>query len=426
MLVSTLLLQLGLVVAPDLAHAPAVARADEMVHAEQGKGDQGKKKPASPTKPAKPESKPAEKPIATKDGPSAESLEAMLVARGLVMGADGDWLDADEQQKLKDGWTRQDLEWVRPQDADQVKQGLWKCGDAWLTLDQANEYHSKIGQWWRLRGKNFDVYSTCTRSLALRALALADWTAKPLQKIFGRTPPARPIVLVLNASDQYNTFATGDGRSSPDLRGLSSSHGAFFAELWDEPLKHGYSGSGVCYWDQTAENDKAFGPYYVRHAAGQSFAEALDPSPKTLATASAKKPGADLAKAFWDEKQLPQWFRYGAASYVERYCADDNAKDPKELLRWSVTNITNKGGLDPLAKIFAFERDSNAAGDGKLMNECGLLVAFVVDGGVKDLEAKHAALTAALKSGKNVDKAATALEEELTKSESKLREFAGL
>ncbi|MCE9594518.1 MAG: hypothetical protein K8S98_10015 [Planctomycetes bacterium] len=363
---------------------------------------------------------------AKKEGP--EDFEAVLIARGLAKNADGDWLSADEQKKAKEGWTRQDLEWVAPTEVDNVAQGKWKCGDKWLSIDDANAYHSKVGQWWRLRGKHFDIYSTCKRDVALEALKEAESTASHLERIYGRTPPMRPIVLVLNSPEQYNAFATGDGRSSPDLRGLSSISGAFFAELWTEPFDRGsYSGSGVCCFDTSSDDTWRYSRTYTRHAAGQSFGEALDPSVTTMSSLTTKKwKGEELAEAFWAEKKLPQWFRYGAASYVERYFIDPTASDPKGMLKWAVTNIANKGGLDPLKKVFGLEFAGDPQGDLKLMNESGLLVAFVVDGGIKSISDKHGALRAALKTGKNIEKTVAALEEEIKKNEDKLREFAGL
>ncbi|MCC6407165.1 MAG: hypothetical protein IT453_08360 [Planctomycetes bacterium] len=391
----------------------------------QAKGDD-KKKPKEPagTGPGKNEKKDDK----AKGDAGGLDLEGLLTASGRTKSSDGDWLTADEQQKLKDGWTRQDLEWVAPNEAANVGQNKWKCGDKWLALDEANDYHAKVGNWWRLRGKYFDVYSTCKREVALEAVKEADSTFAHLERLFGRVPPMRPVVLVLNSADQYNTFAAGDGRSSPDLRGLSSVHGAFFAELWTEPLQRGsYSGSGVCYLDASNDAGWSYGRTYVRHAAGQSFTEALDPSVNTLASVTTKKwKGEELAEAFWSEKKLPQWFRYGAASYVERYFQDTSASDPKALLKWSVQNIANKGGLDPLKKVYGFEFGGDPQADLKLINECGLLIAFAVDGGIKDISDKHGALRAALKTGKNLDKALSALEDEIKKNEAKLREFAGL
>jgi hypothetical protein len=288
-------------------------------------------------------------------GEGSADFEPLLTERGLAKSADGDWLNEDEQKKAKEGWSRQDLEWVAPNEADNVAQGKWKCGDKWLSIDDANAYHSKVGQWWRLRGKHFDVYSTCKRDVALEALKEADSTHAHLERIYGRTPPMRPIVLVLNSPEQYNSFATGEGRSSPDLRGLSSIHGAFFAELWTEPFERGsYSGSGVCYFDASNDDGWRYGRTFARHAAGQSFGEALDPSVETLASTKKWKDG-EFQEAFWAEKKLPQWFRYGGAAYVERYFVDPTAADPKAMLKWAVQNIANKGGLDQLKKIYGLE-----------------------------------------------------------------------
>jgi hypothetical protein len=423
MLLSILLSVLSNCAAPlERASTPA----DLATSRSQDKGGDSKskpeKKPAAPERPAPPKDEKTKDDKKSSAGP--DTPEALLAKLGLKKTADGDWLTDEEQQKLKDGWTRQDLEWVSPDEADKVKEGLWKCGDQWLPLDQANEYHSKIGQWWRLRGQHYDVYTTLKRDSAMKAISFADFTHDELARIFGVTPPLRPIVLVLNSADQYNTFATGEQNDSPDLRGFSSSHGAFFAENWREPLKHGYSGAGVAYWDEADPKAAPFGGHYIRHAAAQSYAEALDPS---LKPPSGKSRDAKArADEFWDQKKFPQWLRYGAATYVERYYVDKGGPDPKAMLKWSVANITSKGTLDPLKKIFGFEFEGNPDTDAKLMNECGLMVAFVVDGGNKGVNEKHEALKAAIKADKNMDKASTALADEIKKNEVKLREFAGL
>lgn len=358
----------------------------------------------------------------------ATDLEALIAATGRTRSDDGEWLTAEEHKRAEEGWVRQDLEWVAPAEKDNLTQGKWKCGDKWLSLDEANDYHAKLGKWWRLPGKHFDVYSTCKRDVALEAVKEADGTFQNLERIYGRVPPMRPIVLVLNSGEQYNSFATGDGRTTPDLRGLSSVHGAFFAELWNEPFERGsYAGAGVCYLDASSDKGWSYGRTFVRHAAGQSFGEALDPSVKTLGSMTTKKwKDGEFAEAFWSEKKLPQWFRYGAAAYVERYFQDSTARDPKSLLKWSVENIANKGGLDQLKKIYGFEFGGDPQADAKLINECGLLVAFALDGGVTSVGEKHSAVRAALKTGKNLDKALAALEEEIKKNEAKLRDFAGL
>lgn len=89
-------------------------------------------------------------------------------------------------------------------------------------------------------------------------------------------------------------------------------------------------------------------------------------------------------------------------------------------------NIANKGGLDPLKKVWGFEFGGDAQADAKLINECGLIIAFALDGGVASVDQKLAEVRASLKTGKNLEKALTGLEDELKKNEAKLREFAGL
>ena len=88
--------------------------------------------------------------------------------------------------------------------------------------------------------------------------------------------------------------------------------------------------------------------------------------------------------------------------------------------------ITNKGGLDPLDKIFSFEIGVDNQNSGKLLNEAGLLIAFVLDGKCPEVLAKLGALKEAIKTNKEVSKAALALAEEIKKNEAKLRQFAQL
>lgn len=392
----------------------------------QAKGDKGKADKKSGDEAKESEAKDGQE----GDAAAGDPLEEYFKARGLVRGDDNEWLTPEEQGRLKEGWTRQDAEWVSPDEAAKVQEGLWKCGDKWLSLDEADKYHASPETPWRLRGKHFDVLSTCKRDVALEVVKEADHTWANLERIFGRVPPSRPMVLVLNSPEQYNAFATGsEDRGSPDIRGFSSLHGAFFAELWLEPLQRGYFGGAIAYFDASNDNGWRFGRTFVRHAAGHSFAEALDPSLQTLSSLSTKRWKADdLAKAFWGEKQLPEWFRYGAASYVERYAPDPtDAANPNWPLKWSAENIVRGGGLDPLKTVFALELDlDKAEGSSKLITEAGLLVAFVVDGKCKPVVEKHAALMEAIRAGKNVDKAGKALEDEIKKNESKLRAFGAL
>ncbi|MBK9388624.1 MAG: hypothetical protein IPN34_27750, partial [Planctomycetes bacterium] len=94
-------------------------------------------------------------------------------------------------------------------------------------------------------------------------------------------------------------------------------HYAFFAEAWfdftQEPPLH--RGAGVAFSEPTDPVLAPYGTFSVRHAAAQSFVEAIDPSWRALSSVPTQ---GLVANAFWSEKRIPRWLRYGAASYVER------------------------------------------------------------------------------------------------------------
>ena len=347
--------------------------------------------------------------------------------RGMVKGDDGEWMNREDYEKTKAGWIRQDLEWVPPEEADNIAKGLYRCGEEWLSLEEADAYHSELGRWWRIEGDHFTIYSTAPRSVADRAMWEANRVYKDFVRALGVAPEGKPFILVLNSFAQYNEFA-GDPNLNVEIRGFSSLHGAFLAELWQDPYMHGEYAGAVCYWDHTNATDDLFGRTFARHAAGQAFAEAIDPSPVAL---SGLGSGNGNPEDYWREKKLPAWFRYGVATYGERYYVDMSVPEsdggPYGMRGWSIGNILNKGGLDPLERIFAFELTiDDLTASSKLINQAGLLVAFILDGECKPVMAKHLALKEAIKSGENVEKAAKALEEAIVENESALRKFANL
>lgn len=319
-----------------------------------------------------------------------------FLERGMVKDATGAWVSPEEAEKLKNGWTRQDLEWVPPEEKANVEKGLWKCGSEWLALAEADAYHAKLGTWWRLPTEHFHLYTTLKREVAQTAAIEIDRAYVDLLRIFGESPALPPVVLILNAADQYNTFAAGGGAlPATDALGLSSIHGSYFADLWFEQSDQGqprFMAAGICYWDASNDAGNRFGSTFARHAAGQSFIEALDPSPNAIAALAG---GGGAVDAFWAEKKLPKWFRYGAAAYVERYYVDPFAAPAigKEWARkWSAGEILRQGGLDGLDKVFecALSVD-NRDGSAKLINETGLLLSFILDAQNKDLVKLHGA-----------------------------------
>lgn len=347
---------------------------------------------------------------------------------GMVKSDDGTWMSQEDHEKSELGWVRQDLEWVPPDEAGKIAEGLYRCGDEWLSIEDANAYHSDLGNWWRLSSDHYVVFSTASRDVAERAIWEAERVYPDYQRAFGREPDVKPMILVLNSFAQYNEFA-GNQNVNVELRGFSSLHGAFLAEVWPIPYTRGLKGAGVCYWDSSNGSDDAFGRTFARHAAGQAYAEVLDPPSAQLMAGLAQ--GQASPDSYWSEKQLPHWFRYGVACYGERYFVDESTPEneggPYALREWSIGNIARQGGLDPLERIFEFGLSlDDVTGSAKLINQAGLLVAFILDGECKPVQAKHLALKDAFAKGEGVEQAGEALEKALVENEAQLRTFAGI
>jgi hypothetical protein len=333
-----------------------------------------------------------------------------------------------------------DNSWIAPEDVDKWAALKFKCGDEWLEMAKADEYHSKFGQWWQLDGAHFVLWTTCDWVGG----NLARWNAEQMQpdlvRIFGVEPTTKPHFLVLNNLEQYNRAAGGTPPLVPESEGISSLHGAYFADsFFDVDAKPPqFVGCGVSYWDRKDDKLKFWGPYWLRWAAAQSWIDAIDPSwgavGEKIAAAQRGDNSLMTPAAFWGEKKIPRWLRYGAASYVERYMKNPEAAkgaDPWDMRAFAFGEVKKAGGLHKLDDIFAFTLDINRADNSsRLYHEAGLLVAFLLDGaeGNKDLAKKHEAFKTALKSGSKADVTAAveALQKELVKNEAKIKKFAGL
>jgi len=359
--------------------------------------------------------------------------------RGLVRDANGNWVDPEVAKKIEEGWVRQDLEWVAPAEKENVEKGLWKSGDEWLSIADADKYHAEIGQWWRIPSERFHLYTTCERDVANQKIKRElENGYDELVRAYGTKPTLPIVVIILRDGSQYANYANGDeaaGRATTDAYGLSSIHHAYFADQTDQPTdEERVLGVGVGYWDVSSDNGNRWGVHSVRHALGMSFAEALDPSPKTI---EKNKKTPLKAEAFWDsfyaEKRVPRWLRYGIAAYAERYYRDNTVGvggDPIWARKWSIENIKTRGGLRQLKQVLDFNLTVEGGADSeKLINEAGLVVAYLLDGGNAALTDKFKKLQEALMSGKDkkaVGESVKALEADILKSEPELKKFAGL
>ncbi|MBK7645024.1 MAG: hypothetical protein IPJ19_18590 [Planctomycetes bacterium] len=342
-----------------------------------------------------------------------------------------EWKDAGYEFRADDN------SWIAPNERDKWASLLWKCGEDWVDMAKANEFHAKPEQCWELAGEHFLTNTTIDWEGANLARWHADKTWLELVRIFGVEPVTKPQLFVLDSLEQYNLVA-GTTPILPEFEGYSSLHGAYFADLYFEGSAEApqFGGCGVSYWDRKDPKAGSWGPLWLRWAAAQSFVEGIDPSwsavGETIVEGGA--PGANFAAAFWAEKKIPRWLRYGAASYVERFEKDPQAAegaDPWTLRNFAFAELKKAGGLRKLDQIFAFGLDiKDIPGSSRYYEEAGLVVAFLLDGAPtdKDLAAKHEAFKAALKSGSKADvgKAAVALQKALAKHEKDIAKFAGL
>ena len=343
---------------------------------------------------------------------------------------------AEAAKFLEQKYQQQDLTWISPDEFDKWREQLWKCGDDWLDTDQANLYHAKLASPWRVpsQEKHFVVVSTCNRSAVDWSAWWADQTYGDLTRIFGLQPSSAPRVTVVNGVEQYNQMAAGSpdaGIPPSELSGWSSIHYAFFGELLFD-ASYGtpeYDGGGICYYDEKDPNLQPYGQHAVRHAAALSFIESIDPSWDAVSKmmASAGSGGQPQLGAFWEEKKIPLWMRYGAASYVERYFIDQNAENPNWAFEWSLNNLKTAGGMRPLTELFEFQLDpGNPTGSARWLSECGLVVSFIVNGKNAEVAAAHGAFKQALRSGEPTIATQTGLREALVKNEAAIRKYAGL
>jgi hypothetical protein len=362
------------------------------------------------------------------NGEIVDPADLEKLKKGLKKLEDGRWVDAEEHKRITEGWVQQDLDWVPPAEAANIDKGLWKCGDAWLSLDEANKYHAQLEKCWKIPSDHFVLFTTCTRELAQKAMIECDRALTQFNRVLGRVPSARVPVLVLKNLEEFNNFA---GSRGVELRGFSSIRAANMAEIWPEPFKIGLTTSAAfCYWDPSSNAENTFGPMYVRHAATQALMEALDPSPKTMtAIASGKQANPE---EWWKEKQFPEWFRYAACSYVDRWINDQYVNpggNPKWMWEWSKENLIKRGGLDALDTIFAFELSPDGDKIDKsqhLLNQAGFLMSFILDGKCGPVTKEFMELKDAFRNGKDVKAPMKALESALRANVDALRKFGGI
>lgn len=331
----------------------------------------------------------------------------------------------------------EDSSWVDPADFDKWTAGQFKIGDEWVSADEAQEYHSKIGQSWKYAGKHFVAHSTCDNEANLYVAWWADNTYPDLVRIFGKEPAEKPAIAVFNSLEQFNQFAAGDQAlqlQPAETGGYSSAHFSFYADVWFDmsAVPDGgapeYIGGGAAYYNAGSESESPWGEYSVRHAAGLSYAESIDRAWNTISEVLTNQGGGGGGfDGIWEEKSIPRWLHYGAATYVERWGKSQNADNPWGVRDWAMGKLAEGGGLDELETFLAFGLDINDLElCSRLIMGSGGVVSFILEGDCKPVIEAHEAFKEALKSGGDTKQAVEELEKALIKNEKKLRKYLNL
>ncbi|MEO0481659.1 MAG: hypothetical protein AAF196_19480, partial [Planctomycetota bacterium] len=352
---------------------------------------------------------------------SAGELDAWRRGRRYVPGEDGQWVrEVDVGQPATS--VKFDLEWLSLSDQIALSNGIGR------SKAEENDFHSRLLRWWKIPSEHFHAYSTCERSRTLTALEWMESAHADLVRIYGVEPQLPATVILTRSLEQYNLFGITqpDGLEDvpPELTGRQALYHSFPCESWLDVAEGAqYPGAAAAYWESNSVGD-AWGPLAVRHAAGLAFAEVVDPSPAEERRYRTDPERQFDAVAFWSEKQVPLWFRYGAATYVERYLIDDNSSDPTWARNWSLGELQAKGGVGELERLFRFDLDQNAVSRSRdLILRSGAVMAFILDGGVPAVEEAHLAFKAALRDQQGVAEAFDGLEEALRSAREELEAF---
>ncbi len=366
------------------------------------------------------------------------AVDVPFLLQGLEKDEYGDWFDPITAKRLAEGWKQQDLVWIEPSEFSKMEEGLWKCGDKWMSLEDANEWHDDFDAPWVIPTKRAVVWATTTRETAMLAAKQAELAWFDMQKVFGFDSGLPVPFMVVKDQGEYLRFMDGDTEydvPQVDPIGISGHSRAAFADLWFDFEDSKYNGMGTTYWDAEDPNGGSYGIHDARFAYGLSYVAALDPTIGAVANVlSSAEDYEDVDRGkFLNERfnaqRIPRWFGWGAANYASRWFKDQQVKqggNPRWAFEWSASNLSTQGGLADLDSVFEFEVGLETDSTATLIMSAGLLVAYIVDGENADLARLLKSLQEALQKGQDVGKIFQDIRNTLAESEEQIRAFAGL
>ncbi|MEM8711764.1 MAG: hypothetical protein AAGG01_12490 [Planctomycetota bacterium] len=364
------------------------------------------------------------------------AIDVPFLARGLVKNKYDEWVDPVAEERKAQGWKQQDLVWVKPDEFPNLEKGLYKCGDKWLSLEAANEWHDDFDAPWRIPTERAVIWSTATRETAMKAAEEAKKAYYDMRKVFGYGGDLPVPFMVVKDQGEYLRFMDGDvdyDIPQVDPIGISGHSRAAFADMWFDFEASQYNGMGVTYWDAGDPNGAAYGIHDARFAYGLSFVESIDPAFQAVNNAlqdgeDELNPNRFLPERFGSHR-LPMWFRWGAANYASRWFKDQQVGkggNPKWAFEWSASNLRSQGGLASMDEIFEFRVGLEVTNTASIVMSAGLLVAYLVDGDNPELSKLLTQAQTALEKGKDVTNIMEEIRNGLEDSEEKIRAFAGL
>jgi hypothetical protein len=210
-----------------------------------------------------------------------------------------------------------------------MEQGLFKVGEEWLTLEQANEAHSTMESPWELDGNFSSLVTTCNHDFAQKALIDAD---RAIQKAYSvmhvPVPEDFPKVQLMMVNDVENYKQIGQAPQDNADAAMSSNYECF---SFQDPNAARYI--GVILFtvldENNPEGNENFTRFLVRHAATEAAVRNMEMG-----------------------EEVPRWFVTGLATYTERYWDPFYENGVVDLARWSCSALTRDGGVLKLDSFF--------------------------------------------------------------------------
>jgi len=273
-----------------------------------------------------------------------------------VFHHDGQLVNKWEMQQFQAGKVRHPRtgRFIEASDLEKANEGLVPLDDGrWVTVTDADRFHSDKSRPWVLRTKYCYIISTVPLAELEKTAAMIDVAAGSALKVFGGAapPPSRiAAIRIAKTTEDYQEIGKEIG-TGDDVFGvyIAGGNGADSAQTIDG------SDSRLVIMNYGEPRAR---PYFARHAAGLAMCCSFLPAE-----------GDDVAA----------WFLRGVAAYASQHLGPGDSK-------WYAQQQQKKGGLSNLQEWFGDFKvsiDVSAdAVDGNIF-QAGLLIAFCLKGGDK-------------------------------------------